>query len=277
MASTGAVLRAVRAGDPVRVLPNLYASALHAESFAVRVMATQLWAPAGSAIGGRAALFLQGATDKAPDTIDVVVPYGRHRAGAPWIRLHAPRSPMPHQILGGVAVSLPEFALIRAFVVAPRHEEAELVYRAIRSGVVRLPELVDAMDGVARIPGRRRLARLVLRAELGDESYLEQRASTTVFTGGAFADLLRQHRIVVEGEAFRLDYFDPQSRVAIEVDGMASHANVLGKARDSRRDALLATVGILTLRFTYSDVMNRPGWCRRVALDVMAGRRQRAA
>ncbi len=270
-------MRAVRAGDPVRVLPNLYASALHAESFAVRVMATQLWAPAGAAIGGRAALFLQGATDKAPDTIDVVVPYGSHRAGASWMRLHAPRSPMPHHIVRGMAVSLPEFALIRAFVLAPRHEKAELVYRAIQSGVVRVEALVDAMRVVARIPGRRRLERLALRAELGDESHLEERASTTVFTGAAFADLLRQHRVVVEGEAFRLDYFDPLSRVAFEVDGMASHATPRGKARDSRRDALLATVGILTLRFTYADVMNRPEWCRRVALDVMVGRSHRAA
>jgi very-short-patch-repair endonuclease len=106
----------------------------------------------------------------------------------------------------------------------------------------------------------------------GAESFLEVHAMQEVFVGKQFAGLLRQHLVNTGQRRYRLDLFDPRSMTAIEADGAEYHSTDRHWQHDIRRDADLAALGILTLRFSYWDLTERPEWCRSRALQVMVGR-----
>lgn len=266
---------AVTRGELTRVLPGQYANAVHGDSWTVRSLATCMWMPPGGALTGRAALYAQGYIDDVPDVIDVVVPRGRHRKGPDWMRIVSQTHPIDALVTpDGLITAQPELAVIHAFAREPEYSRATLVYSACAGGRVdpgRVRELLERLPRVAR---RRVLERLLDHAADGVESFLEERGATKVLTGTAFSDVIRQHRLVVQREAFRLDAYDPATRTAFEFDSETWHGKPEQREYDLRRDALLAGVGILTTRFGYWDVMRRPKWCRQVALKVLA---QRAA
>ena len=78
--------------------------------------------------------------------------------------------------------------------------------------------------------------------------------------------------MIHEGELFRLDMYDSVTRTCIEADGKRYHSTPEQHQRDARRDAILATRGILTVRLTYDDICDRPEWCRMIVRQVLAAR-----
>src|SRR5664280_1211810 len=94
-----------------------------------------------------------------------------------------------------------------------------------------------------------------------------------VFTGPDFAHLRRQFAVHIGRRTVYLDLADEATMVAIELDGAAYHDDTLARERDRRRDALLATLGWLTLRFSSRRLRREPGAARREALQTMAERR----
>lgn len=266
---------AVTRGELTRVLPGQYANAIHGESWTVRSLATCEWMPPGSALTGRAALYARGCIDDAPETIDVVVPRGRHRQGPGWVRVISQTHPIDAQLThNGLTLAPPELAVIHAFMREPKYSRASLVYSACAGGRVDPGQVRELLARLPRVVRRRELERLLDHAADGVESFLEQRGATKVLTGAAFSDVIRQHRLMVRREGFRLDAYDPGTRTAFEFDSETWHGKPEQREYDLRRDALLAGIGILTTRFGYGDVMRRPSWCRQVALRVLS---QRAA
>jgi very-short-patch-repair endonuclease len=71
----------------------------------------------------------------------------------------------------------------------------------------------------------------------------------------------------------RLDAAWPELKIAVEFDGAACHGRLGDRERDLRRDAALAALGWVVLRFGYRDVTERPHVCR---ARVVAVHRQRA-
>jgi very-short-patch-repair endonuclease len=173
---------------------------------------------------------------------------------------------------GDVPVALPEFAMAQAYGRAHPDARAEIVYGTFRSGAVTAESMGRALERMPRVSARASLVARVAYAADGVESFLEERGLRHVFTGPPFRHLLRQHRVVAGGKRFRVDTYDPNTSTAFELDGDGTHATLDHRRDDVERDALLAGVGILTVRFTYRDVMDRPQWCRAVALRVMAER-----
>lgn len=266
---------AVTRGELTRVLPGQYANAVHGESWTVRSLAACMWMPPGSALTGRAALYALGCLSDVPDVIDVVVPRGHHRNGPKWMRVVSQTHPIDAQVTqSGLTVAQVELAVIHAFVREPAYSRASLVYSACAGGGVDPGHVRELLERLPRVARRRELERLLDHAADGVESFLEQRGATKVLTGTAFSEVIRQHRLVVRGEGFRLDAYDPATRTAFEFDSEAWHGKPEQRAYDLRRDALLAGIGVLTTRFGYWDVMQRPQWCRQAALRVLT---QRAA
>ena len=128
------------------------------------------------------------------------------------------------------------------------------------------------MANVPRVRRRRELAKAIAAASRGAESWLEQRSLEQVFNTSEFSRWLRQHDIRAGGQRFRLDMFDPVTCTAVELDGAAFHGEPAQRLRDVRRDTELARLGIVTLRLAYSDVVQRPEWCREVVRDAVAAR-----
>jgi hypothetical protein len=65
-----------------------------------------------------------------------------------------------------------------------------------------------------------------------------------------------QHRV---GE-YRLDFAYPELKIAIEVDGYAFHSGLDAYQRDRDRQNHLVAHGWTVLRFTWADVVRRPGY-----------------
>ncbi len=60
------------------------------------------------------------------------------------------------------------------------------------------------------------------------------------------------------------DLVDHERRIVIECDSYEWHGNRQGFVKDVRRYTLLTAAGWVVLRFTWDDVMLRPGWVREV-------------
>ena len=64
-----------------------------------------------------------------------------------------------------------------------------------------------------------------------------------------------------EGELIAVvDVALPAQRIALEVDGMAYHVDVDRFRRDRSRQNELVGLGWTVLRFTWADIVDRPGY-----------------
>lgn len=124
-----------------------------------------------------------------------------------------------------------------------------------------------------RVKRRAELARRVARIARGAESYLEEWAMIRVFNTVEFSHLIPQFKVRVNGREYRFDLYDADTRTAIELDGARFHSDVEARRRDIRRDADIASIGVLTVRFSYLDLMNRAEWCRNTLSAILEQRR----
>jgi very-short-patch-repair endonuclease len=61
------------------------------------------------------------------------------------------------------------------------------------------------------------------------------------------------------GRVARVDLLWDDARLVVELDGHADHATRRRRQADAERSARLGLVGWHTVRFTYEDVVERPG------------------
>jgi very-short-patch-repair endonuclease len=85
-------------------------------------------------------------------------------------------------------------------------------------------------------------------------------------------DFTQQRRVTVAGRTFFLDAAYDDVKLAVEMDGAAWHGSRRQRERDIARDALLATVGWQTLRFSFARLTGAPDACRREICAVRAQR-----
>jgi hypothetical protein len=107
----------------------------------------------------------------------------------------------------------------------------------------------------------------------GCESELEIRGLRDVVTVPGLPAPQLQYRVDLPGGPVLLDAAWPELKIAVEFDGAAFHGRPADRERDLRRDAALAALGWVVLRFGYRDVTERPHVCR---ARVAAAHRQRA-
>jgi very-short-patch-repair endonuclease len=105
----------------------------------------------------------------------------------------------------------------------------------------------------------------------GCRSELEIWGCLHVLRGPGMPAFVQQRPVVVAGERFLLDAACEEVLLAVEMDGAAWHGSRSQRERDIRRDALLATVGWQTLRFSHARLTTAAEPCRRdirAAYDV---------
>ncbi len=263
---------ALRHGDLICVAPNAYVGACHATSLHSRVDAALLWAGPPVAIGGRAAMCLYGELEEPPESIDIVIPRQRHLKAAPrHIRTRRTDFEFAPVHIGGWPLVPLAMAICQAFGdLGPSGVGG--VVRPLASGAVGVEELQRTLDAMPRVRSRRQLASVIAHFAAGSESYLEYVAATNAFAGLEFAQLLRQHSLSVHGRQYRVDLFDAATMTAIETDGAAFHSGADSWQRDLNRDADLASLGVLTLRFSYRDLVDHPERCRQRLRAVLRSR-----
>lgn len=266
--------RAVRAKKFVPLARGIYAGSTHANSMWTCAHALILASPTPAAITGRAALATWGNILQAPDIALVVTSsptrIRRDVAGARLLRtVHEFATTRVHAL----PVTFPETALLHAVGEVDAHSARALALEAMSSGLLNLEQVMH-MTMHRRFRGRGVLRAALAAFDVGIHSILEYEGATTVLTGPEFAHLRRQHTLTVMGRRMHIDAYDDELRIAYEFDGVTFHANPQRWQSDRERDTLLASIGVQTVRFTTSDVRNRPDWCRERAREIAAQRRQ---
>ena len=269
--SSSSVSRWLRDGDLVLALPGVVVLPERALEWAVRARAASLWAR--GPLSNLSALAAAGLTGPPPGPVHVTVPADRYPRGCPDVVVHRTTLPMgPTE--GLVPARLPVArSLVDAWGWAhsqrnPRAtSERPLVRRLLIEGVrrreTRVPQLRAESARQLVLGGRVTLEHLLDLVEGGCQSELEVFGVTHVLRVPGLPAPVQQHRVVLPtGRHVHLDAAYVEARVAVELDGAAFHGSADARERDTTRDAALATLGWVVLRFSYRRLTEDPAGCR---------------
>ena len=269
--SPAALRSAVRKGSVARILTGVYASALHADSFATRAHAAQLWCGQPTVVIGAGAAAMWGLCDT-PDNVVLGTVYFTQRACPGWLTFRRFGVPVAHVPWRSLDIATPAWAAITAYERASARERDGFLYRVAQQKLASAAELLVVADSIGRLRGREHLRSVLSAIASGSESHLETLALRNVFNTSFFSDFVPQHWVRTPGGNFRLDMFHPDSMTAVELDGAGDHSKPVRRLYDISRDVNVARKGILTLRLSKKDVEERAAWCRESIEDVVNSR-----
>ena len=260
--SASAIQRRLASGSWCYELPKVYGFEASPRTWLRGCSAAALWAGRSAAIGYHAAAVLLGLDDRRPTVIDVVE-LRCLRAPNAVIRVHRPRSLEPQDVteVAGIRVTSTSRTLLDLASVLEEEQVEVILDAALQRGMTSLPRLRWTLE---REAAKGRKGTSVLRALVDSrtpfvvESQLETR----------FLQLLRRSRLplpvsqheVTDGTGLRsrLDFAYPAAKVGIELDGYRYHSGRAAWTSDARRANRLVQDGWRILRFTWSDVADRP-------------------
>lgn len=192
----------------------------------------------------------------AGDAIEVSVPPGSRRS-RPGVRLHEFGYLLPGDVatVDGVPATSPTRTILDLAAVATPRELQEIVERALSRGLTtlgRLERRLTRAGGQGR-SGVRALRHLIgtLPGDGTPESNLEW-GFLRLFQRAGFLSLRPQVPVTIQGRRYRLDFADPDRRVAIEIDGR--HHQLAARRRlDVERQEALESDDWTVLRFRATD------------------------
>ncbi|WP_433533776.1 DUF559 domain-containing protein [Micromonospora sp. CA-249363] len=285
-----AVQAACRAGRLVRVLPGVYLDATllsrtgTEEPVLARVepevarRAALAYTDGRGALSRLTALDVWGLRRQPPgEPVYVDVPTGSGRRDRPplVLRHRTGFAAEPPQVVvrAGFPVTRLDRTLVDCWPLLPPVDRPGPVIRAVNDRLTTPQRLVVALAEEPRLTDRAALRGLVERLATGCRSALEIWGHDHVFIGPGMPAFVRQAPVRIGGRTVYLDMFAEAERVDIELDGATSHGDPAEREIDLRRDALLATRGILVVRFTHRRLLANPDEVRQQTLAILASRR----
>jgi hypothetical protein len=272
------IRRWLAAGRLVRLHPGWVTLPELAEDWTVRAHAATGYT--GGVLSHMSALAVHGLVDTEVTRLDVTVPVVHRIESSRWLRVHRSRRPCAVLPARGLPATDVARSLVDTWgeahcVRAMRGYDGvarDAVLRATRERRVTPTELAAELPAVPRLPGRAALVELLGLAAAGVQSHLEILGFRALADVPGLPRPQLQYRLVLPDGPIRIDAAWPEAKLAVEFDGAAFHGDPRARQRDLRRDAALAALGWLVLRFTYADITERPGRC---AAQVLAVYRQR--
>ncbi|MFF4889159.1 DUF559 domain-containing protein [Micromonospora chersina] len=280
--------RACGSGDLVRVLPEVFVAAhllrdppqqpaICRLDPGVGLRAAHAWADGRGALSHLSALVAWGLLrPRAGDLLHLSVPAGAGIRSRPGVAVHRRQGLLlepPHvAIRRGLTVTRLEQTLVDSWPMLPPGERRAPVIRAVNDRFTTPERLVEALRAAPKLPDRAALRTLLARLGEGCRSPLEIWGNEQVFTGPGMPAFRRQARVRVGRRTMYLDLFAERERVNIELDGATTHGDPRQREIDLRRDALLATVGILVVRFAHRRLVHETDEVRRETLAILAHR-----
>ena len=269
------VIRWTAAGTLVRLQPGVYATPTAAAKWRMRVEAAVL--SRGGVASHRTALALWGLVPPGGPVHVTVEPPRSNRRSADVVLHRAVGLQDAVRSVDGVPVTCVERSLVDTW-----GSPGNLVLAAVRAAVItavrrRMCSPGDLAFEVARRPQVRARASLVELVRLlaeGCQSELEIWGCLNVLQAPGMPRFSLQHRVEVRGRTFFLDAACEEVRLAVEMDGAAWHGSRDQRERDIHRDALMATIGWQTLRFSFTRLTDSPGGCQHDIRAVHAARLQ---
>jgi very-short-patch-repair endonuclease len=254
------ITRRCKSGRWERLEPRVYRLAGSAQTWEQRLMRAVLGAGSGAAVSHRAAALLWELDGIDGRPVELTVPRGRrYRRAIVHESQHVRAGELTEQ--RGIRVAKPIPTLIDLGAVLD-DDALERVYEsALRRGFTTDHVTLRSIDGRH---GSASLRRVLARRGIGTpaaESELETR----------FLQVVRRARLPAPQRQlrvghYRIDFAWPSWRLAVELDGMAHHTGRLARQRDNIRQNDVVLFQWTVLRFTWSDVTQRP---RQVVADLV--------
>ncbi|MDG4831653.1 DUF559 domain-containing protein [Solwaraspora sp. WMMD1047] len=276
----GALRWAVRLGQVRRVLPGIYVGVRNREPPAPDLLrrAGLAWTDGRAALSHATALDVWGLRRQVPgEPVHLIVAAGEGRRSRPGFAVHHRDDfvPEPPQCRwrGGLPITTIERSLVDAWPLVPPADRPGPVIQAVNDRLTTPARVEAVLRDLPRLVGRAGLMTLLDRLTVGCRSWLEIWGHDHVFSGPGMPQFQRQFRVEVGGRVMYLDLYAERERVDFELDGATTHGDPRQREIDLRRDALLATVGILVVRYPHRRLVHEAAEVRREIRAILASRR----
>lgn len=266
---------AARRGDLVRLFPRVYVDPSRLAEPWTRARAALRYAGPGAALSHVTALSVWclpgGDLDGA---VHLLVPASRRPRGADGIVVHRLRDFHAAEVVtrGGLPTCRVERSAVDSWALLPPDTRRAAVIGAVSERLTTPARLLDEIGSHPNLPRRFELLRLVNLLDLGCRSELELWGYDRVFTGPGMPRMERNVRVRVGRRSVYLDVYCPEAKVNFELDGRKWHSSAVARERDARRDAALAAMGIMVVRFTHDQLVRTPDLVRTQVLAILAAR-----
>ncbi|GAA3221349.1 type IV toxin-antitoxin system AbiEi family antitoxin domain-containing protein [Pseudonocardia petroleophila] len=248
--SRGAIDHLVRRRRWRPLHPHVYLAAGHRLDDEVAVRGAVLWAGAGAVLSGPAAAWWHGMADRAPTAVRVTVPRHRDPRGRSTVDVRRRAlDPVDVVQVRGIAVTARPLTVVEASVDLG----GRFLDRALQRSV-RFPEVYAAHCRNLGAPGSARAGQLLIAAADRSASEAERLLVRMLRSSGA-----RGWRCGFPAAGLLVDIAFPAAMVAVEIDGWARHADAVRARADARRQDVLVRAGWTILRYTWHDLVERPG------------------
>ncbi len=265
----GPVTRLVRDGRWQRVATGLYSASDRAPDWPALAWAGALLGGPDARLGGEAAGHLHGLNDP-PDVIEVMVAWTSVlKERKPWRFVRERPGVRSPRSLGSPPRLSVEDTVIDLAERATEKQVIDLFTRAVSDRLTTPDRLRRAVAGRSRLRHRRLMDKLLTDVAAGVRSPLELNFATDVERAHGLPRGVRQVHSR-RGSAYR-DVMYEEFQLIVELDGRLGHEG-RGRFRDMRRDNLALLLGLVTLRYGWTDVVDRPCQVAWEIAALLAGR-----
>jgi very-short-patch-repair endonuclease len=245
--------RRVRLDGWARVAPGVLLAAGHPWTDRARVRAVGLWADRRGVLSGPAAAWWHGMLTAAPERVEVTVP--RHRGLRTRDGVRVRRRDLDRcDVVDADGLALTAKALTALETAAAVPDGSAFLDRALQRHVAFGPVYQAYCRNLGAYGGARITDLLVPAADRADSA-----------AERVIVKLLRDAGVTgwevgVPFGPWTIDVAFPDVKVAVEVDGWAWHVDVDRFRADRHKGNALARAGWTVLRFTWHDLVKRPGY-----------------
>jgi len=263
--SRDAVTHRLRSGRLHRVHHGIFAAGRPGLTVRGRQLAAVMAYGPKAVLSHRSAGALWELLTTSQGLVDVTVP-GTSRRPQKQIRIHRARELADEDlaVVDGIPVTSVARTLLDLAGVLNAGELVKAVEQAERSGRLDLAALGRLLGRSSRHPGARKLRRILAdyAEPMPVRSELERRFLELVLGAG-----LPRPRVNTKVAGLEVDFFWPQWRLVVELDGRAYHSDPRSFERDRVRDARLQRHRCRVLRVTHKRMT---GSAREVLADIRA-------
>jgi very-short-patch-repair endonuclease len=274
--------QALRSGRLIRAYPSVYLDRALAGDRDAAIRGALAYAGGPGGPGGQAALShvtaLHAWRLPVPQggPVHITVAASRRLRGTPGVLVHRRAgfaAEPPHAVIrDGLPVTMLERSLVDSWPLLDGDAARAPFIRAVAERLTTPGRLREAMPDQP-VRRRRELCSLIDLLAAGCHSELELWGHRHIFSGSEMPPFRWQVPVPLANRTIYLDVFDDETRTNFELDGTKYHAGPRDRERDLRRDALLATRGILVVRFGHDRLVHQPAQVRREVLDILCIRR----
>jgi very-short-patch-repair endonuclease/predicted transcriptional regulator of viral defense system len=242
-----------------RLQQGIYATHSGSPDRLAQMWAVVLRAGPRAALSFRTAAELYGLESTRGDLIHVTVPRNQRVRPIRGAVIHYSQwvDERRHPMLRPPRTRLEDTVLDLTQVAASFDDAFDWLSRAIGRRLTTPAQLRAAIDTRPRVRWRDDLLLALGYVADGLHSSLERLYAVNVERPHGILSAVRQAKVVADGKVRYLDNFYEQAQLAVELDGRAAHPPEQRRA-DNERDNALAALGILTVRYGWTDVTTRP-------------------